>query len=374
MADLREVGVGPEHAREHAPEIDRPGAVRPGEELDARALDAYLKQLEPSLVGELEIAQFPGGASNLTYLLRYPGRELVLRRPPFGHKAKGAHDMIREAQLMRALAPVYPYVPKVLAICGESEPLGSEFYVMERLLGVIPRRELPGGLQLDPDRARALCLSVIDRLIELHRVDYRARGLAGLGKGEGYVARQIRGWSERYRRACTPDVPAFSEVMAWLERNMPARDVATCLIHNDFRLDNVVLDPADPLRVIGVLDWELATLGDPLMDLGNTLAYWIEAGDPAWRQESRLQPTHLPGMLSRREVIEYYSAQTGFGAESYDFYELYGLFRLAAILQQIYYRYFHRQTRNPAFARFGVTVGHLHEECLRRIAARGDTT
>ena len=355
------------------PLLDEPRHVRRGEELAERELDAYLKGLNLGLEGTLEVAQYPGGASNLTYLLRYPGRELVLRRPPFGHKAKGAHDMLREARLMAQLKPAYPYVPTVVAICEDSALLGSEFYVMERLVGVIPRRDMPADLVLDPVQTRALCLEMIDRLIELHQVDYRAAGLAGVGKGEGYVARQISGWTERYQRARTSDVPDAVGVMEWLKAHTPARDVATCLIHNDYRFDNVVLtapdpaNPAQPMRVIGVLDWEMATLGDPLMDLGCTMSYWAEAGDAEWRREARQQPTHLPGMLTRREVIAYYADRTGFSAESFDFYEVYGLFRLAAILQQIYYRYYHKQTDNPAFAAFGLRVRELHDECLRLI-------
>ncbi len=356
--------------RERAP-IDEPRQVRRGEELPEAALDAYLKGLDLGITGELRVAQYPGGASNLTYLLRYPGRELVLRRPPFGHKAKGAHDMLREARLMAQLKPVFPYVPTVVAICEDPALLGSEFYVMERLLGVIPRKDFPSAIRLDRARARALCTEMIDRLVELHQVDYRAAGLAGLGKGEGYVARQISGWTDRYQRARTPDVPDFARVMTWLADRMPKNDVATCLIHNDYRFDNVVLTVPEhgaPMRVIGVLDWELATLGDPLMDLGSTLAYWVEAGDPAWRVEARLQPTHLPGMFTRRELIRYYGERTGLESGSFDFYEVYGLFRLAGILQQIYYRYHHKQTDNPAFAGFGQRVVELHDECSRLIA------
>jgi len=347
--------------------IDQPRAVRAGEELDVARVDAYLRSIAPELEGTPEIAQFPGGASNLTYLLRYENRELVLRRPPFGHKAKSAHDMTREAELMAALAPVYPYVPKVFAICRDPEVLGTDFFVMERIRGLIPRRDLPRGLVLDAAQARTLCLNMLDRMIELHLIDYRGTKLAQLGKGEGYTERQIRGWSDRYRRARTPDVGDFEPVMAWLAAEMPPNDVASCLIHNDYRFDNVVLDEHDPLRVVGVLDWEMATLGDPLMDLGNTLAYWVEAGDDATSHQVRRQPTHLPGMLTRREVIEYYGEKTGFRTDNFGFYEVYGSFRLAVIAQQIYYRFFHRQTDNPEFEGFGNIVRYLEQRCLASI-------
>jgi aminoglycoside phosphotransferase (APT) family kinase protein len=349
--------------------VDRARAVRPGEELDVAKITTYLASVDPSLAGAPEVTQFPGGASNLTYLLTYPsGRELVLRRPPFGHRAKSAHDMLREARVMQALAPVYPYVPRVVAICEDAEVLGADFFVMERVRGIIPRTNLPKGLTLDESATRQLCLSVIDRLIELHRVDYQAAGLSQLGKGDGYVARQIAGWSDRYRKARTENVGDYEAVMRWLDEKKPAGEVAICVIHNDFRFDNVVLDPHDPARVIGVLDWEMATLGDPLMDLGNSLAYWVEAGDEPFRQLTRRQPTHLPGMLTRREVVTYYGDKTGLRVDNFDFYEIYGLFRLAVIVQQIYYRYHHGQTKNPEFAAyFGITQ-FLEQKCLALIA------
>jgi len=348
--------------------IDEPRAVRRGEELDVERVDAYLRNVDPSLTGPVEIAQYPGGASNLTYLLRYPQREVVLRRPPFGHKAKSAHDMTREAKLMAALKPVYPYVPQVLAICDDPGVIGAEFFVMERLRGIIPRKDLPSDLTFDVAQTRALCLSVIDRLIELHQVDYQTAGLSMLGKGEGYAQRQVKGWSDRYRRARTEDVGDFEDVMGWLAQHLPQRAMASCIIHNDYRFDNVVLDPEEPLRVIGVLDWEMATIGDPLMDLGNTLAYWVEAGDDETRMATRRQPTHLAGMLTRREVVDYYSRKTGTEINDFRFYEIYGLFRLAVIAQQIYYRFFHKQTDNPEFAGFGDIVRYLEQSCRAQIA------
>lgn len=349
--------------------IDQPGSVRKGEEFDVAKVDAFIKVHLPSLTGTPEIRQFAGGASNLTYLLRYPDRDLILRRPPFGYKAKSAHDMLREARIMTVLKPVYRYVPTVVATCNDLAVMEADFYVMERINGIILRQDLPEGLNLGVEDTRKLCLNVIDRMIELHRVDYRAAGLDSLGKGEGYVRRQIDGWIDRYRQARTDDVGDFETVMAWLKDKMPANDVATCLIHNDFRFDNVVLDPTNPFDVIGVLDWEMATLGDPLMDLGNTLAYWVQADDDALFQQVRRQPTHLPGMLTRQEVIEYYGSKTGYRVDNFDFYALYGLFRLAVIVQQIYYRYFHGQTRNPAFANFGHISRYLEKRCQRLIAA-----
>ncbi len=348
---------------------DREGAVRPGEELDVGAVDAWLKRRVPSLSETPVVTQYSGGASNWTYRLKYPDHDLVLRRPPAGTKAKSAHDMRREFQVQKALAPLYPYVPEMVGLCDDPAVLGCDFFVMRRIPGVILRGNLPQGMSLGAVTARRMALSVIDRLVELHRVDPRAAGLESLGKGPGYARRQIVGWSDRYRKARTWNVPRFEAVMTWLERNTPD-DVAYCVIHNDFRLDNVVLDPGDPTRVVGILDWEMATLGDPLMDLGNSLAYWVEAGDDPIGRAIRRQPTHLPGMPTRREVVEYYLDRMGLPPIDVTFYEVYGIFRLAVIAQQIYYRYHHGQTKNPAFRRFWMLVHYLEWRCRKLIPRR----
>lgn len=349
--------------------IDEALAVRSGEELDAVAVDAYLKQHIPDLQGTPEIKQFPGGASNLTYLLKYENRDLILRRPPFGKKAKSAHDMVREARLMQQLKPVYPVVPAVLAVCEDAAVMGCDFYVMERIVGVIPRQNFPPELMLSPQQTRSLCESFLDKLVELHKVDIKATGLDSLGKGEGYIARQISGWSERLRNALTPDVNDFSEVIAWLEAKKPEKEVAITLIHNDYRLDNVVLDARNPEHVIGVLDWEMATLGDPLMELGCVLTYWIQSDDDPVLQAMRRQPTNAAGMMTRDDVVSYYLKKTGYRIESIDFYYIYGIFRLAVIAQQIWYRYYHKQTTNPAFSQFGAMVTYLEQRCLTLIKA-----
>ena len=260
---------------------DQSTQIRPGEELDASLIDPYLKAHIPGLTGTPTISQFPGGASNLTYLLEYPGQEFVLRRPPFGHKAKSAHDMGREYRILNQLKDGFPYCPKAYVHCTDESVIGAEFYVMERVNGIILRSDLPAELGLDATQTEALCKSFIDKFVELHQVDYTACGLADLGKPEGYVARQISGWSDRYEKALTPDAPSWEAVRAWLNEKMPADHPTSSIVHNDYRFDNVILDPHNPMQIIGVLDWELTTLGDPLMDLGNTLAYWIEAADPA---------------------------------------------------------------------------------------------
>jgi aminoglycoside phosphotransferase (APT) family kinase protein len=345
---------------------DAGGAVRAGEALDVAAVDAWLRAqgIEPQ--GLPEVTQFAGGASNWTYRLKYADRDLILRRPPAGTKAKGAHDMVREFAVQQALKPVYPAVPAMVALCRDPAVIGSDFYLMERIEGLIPRANLPRGVTLDAAQVRRLCTHVIDKLVELHQVDVHAAGLETLGRGAGYCKRQVEGWSERYLKAKTWNVPSFARVRAWLAAHVPD-DVATCVIHNDWRFDNVILAPDDPTRVIGVLDWEMATLGDPLMDLGSALAYWVQGDDGWFMRSTRRQPTHLPGMLTRREVVDYYLQRSGLQPADWRFYEVFGLFRLAVIIQQIYYRYHHKQTRNPAFARFWLLVHYFDHRCRKMI-------
>jgi aminoglycoside phosphotransferase (APT) family kinase protein len=348
-------------------ELDRAGPVRAEDAFDVGAVHRWLAAREAGLAGLAlpEVGQFPGGASNLTYLLRYPARELVLRRPPIGHKAATAHDMGREFRVQRRLKAWYRYVPTVLALCEDEAVIGSPFYVMERIEGTILRGS--SDVAMAPEVARAVGLRAIDCLVALHRVDVDAAGLRDLGRGAGYVRRQVAGWCARYGAARTANVPSFSTVMAWLDRSQPP-DVATCLIHNDFRLDNLVLD--SEFRVVGVLDWEMATLGDPLMDVGGALAYWIEADDDAVLRRFKRQPSDVAGMPTRAELASYYCSQTGLVVDDWVFYEVFGLFRLAVIMQQIYYRYHHGQTTNGAFKDFWFLVTHLEERC-RRVAGLG---
>ncbi|HEX8544742.1 MAG TPA: phosphotransferase family protein [Pseudomonas sp.] len=348
---------------------DQSTDIRPGEELDAALIDSYLKAQIPGLSGTAQISQFPGGASNLTYLIQYPEQELVLRRPPFGQKAKSAHDMGREYRIINQLKDAFPYCPKAYVHCTDEALIGSEFYVMERIQGIILRSDLPPELGLNAGQTQALCKNFIDRLVELHRVDYQACGLGDLGKPQGYVQRQIHGWSERYDKARTPDAPQWDVVKAWLVDKMPADHPVPAIVHNDYRFDNVLLDPANPMNIIGVLDWELTTLGDPLMDLGNTLAYWIEASDPAVVQLMRRQPSHAPGMLTRQEFVDYYAERAGIRVDNFDFYYTYGLFRLAGIVQQIYYRFFHGQTQDKRFAQF-IHMNKLLEQMSLQVIAR----
>ncbi|MFT5573838.1 MAG: aminoglycoside phosphotransferase (APT) family kinase protein [Cryomorphaceae bacterium] len=351
---------------ENNSDIDNAGSIRTGEELDLGALNPWLQQQIIGISGEPKVTQYSGGASNWTYCLSYPERELVLRRAPKGTKARGAHDMGREYRLQADLKPVFSYVPEMLAHSDDESIIGTEFYVMEKLNGIIPRKNMPRGVVLSEQQSRVLCLNALDTLIQLHQVDYQAANLAHIAKGEGYTQRQIEGWIKRFNNAKTWNVPSGKLVTNWLADNMPDKETI-CLTHNDYRLDNLVLDQSDPTKVIGVLDWELATLGDPLMDLGNSLAYWIQQDDDFMAKMNRSQPTHLPGMLTRKEVISYYLEKTDNSVSDFRFYEVYGLFRLAGIVQQLYYRYHHKQTRNPGFRKLWIFVHYLMYRCQKLI-------
>ncbi len=330
--------------------IDPATKIREGEELDLKAVETFLKDMVPDLSGELTVQQYPSGYSNLTYLLQLGETKLVLRRPPFGTKAKTAHDMGREYRILSSLQEHFPYCPKPLAYTEDESILGAPFYVMERIEGIILRKNLPKNLSFSPDEARTLCHQLIDVLVQLHNLDYKNLGLENYGKPLGYISRQVSGWSKRYRAARTPDAPDFESIMDWLEKNQPEDSKSPALIHNDYKFDNVILDPKNPLKIIGVLDWEMATIGDPLMDLGATIAYWINRDDNDEMQLIRMLPTNMEGALTRTEVIDYYMAQSGRSVDDFTFYQVCNVFRVATIAQQIYYRYYHKQTSDDRFA------------------------
>jgi aminoglycoside phosphotransferase (APT) family kinase protein len=334
---------------------DQPRPVRPGEEVDRAALDAFLAQAVPGLAGELTVEQFPRGFSNLTYLVTKGGREMVLRRPPRGAAIKSAHDMGREHRILSALAPVYTKSPRPIACCEDPAVLGAPFYLMERVRGLILRAG-PAAALLTPEDRRAISETLVDALAELHGLDHRRPGLAELGHGEGYVERQVKGWTSRYLAARTGDVPAMERTASWLEARRPKAS-ALALIHNDFKHDNVVLDPGQLGRVVAVLDWEMATVGDPLMDLGTTLAYWIDPEDPPdFRAAGFVDVTSEPGSLRRREFAERYARATGRALDDLAFYYAFGLFKVAVIAQQIYARFLQGHTKDPRFARLDRAV------------------
>jgi aminoglycoside phosphotransferase (APT) family kinase protein len=344
--------------------------VRPGEELDLAKLELYLRGRLPGLDGPLAVEQFPHGHSNLTYLLRGGGQEWVLRRPPFGNQVKSAHDMGREYRVLSRLCEVYPPAPRPYVYCADESVLGAPFYVMERKRGVILRKQIPPDLGLDAAGVRRLCEAVIDNLGRLHALDYRAVGLSDLGKPDGYVVRQVSGWANRYRNAQTDDVPAMDHVAGWLGERLPPESGAA-LIHNDYKYDNLLLDPHEPTRVVGVLDWEMCTVGDPLMDLGTTLGYWVEAGDAEPLRALAMGPTAGPGSLTRRELVECYARLTGRDVSNILFYYCFGLFKIAVIVQQIYARYARGHTKDERFARLNEWVAVLAGQA--RCAAENGT-
>lgn len=348
--------------------LDHAGRVRPGEELDTALLAACLRE-RLGLEGEVSVRQFGRGHSNLTYLVTVGDRELVLRRPPFGSKVKTAHDMGREFRILQRLSAVYPRAPRPLLYLEEGSPLGAPFYLMERLHGVILRKDLPPGLDLGPEQVRRLHTNLIDALAELHRLDHEAAGLGDLGKPQGYIERQVTGWIKRYEAAKTDEIEAAPRVAAWLQDNRP-EERGAALIHNDFKLDNVVLDPADPTRIIGVLDWEMSTLGDPLMDLGTSLSYWINRDDDDELQLARWGPTTLPGSMTRAELVARYAEQTGTNVDGIVFYYAFGLYKTAGVLQQIYYRYKQGLTKDERFAALILGV-HVLMNAADRAIARG---
>ncbi len=334
--------------------------VRKGEELDTALIDSIIKERVDGLKGTPMIRQFASGHSNLTYSVQYENKSLVLRRPPFGTRPKSGHSMIREYSVMNALKPVFPAVPETYFHIGEEEsPLGAEFYVMEQVDGRKLDREIPKSWGFGEEEGRKLCLSFFNKLIELHQVDYKAAGLGDFGKPEGYVERQVMGWNKRYERVITDDVEPYEDVRKWLEVNMPEGEVGHAVLHGDYRLDNVILSEDNPFEIKAILDWEISALGDPLMDLGNTLAYWAQKGDPEEMIAMCMQPCMAPGMLTREEICDIYAEKTGYDLAKFDYYLVYGVFRLAVILQQIYYRYYHGQTQNKTFAGFGKRVASI---------------
>ena len=344
--------------------LDEAGAVRAGEALDADRLGTYLAAHVPGLELPLAVRQFPAGFSNLTYLLSAGDVELVLRRPPFGTRPKSGHDMGREFRVLSALKRGFAECPRPVHYCADPSVIGAPFYVVERIRGIILRRDYPPELPPTPGLVRAQQTALVDALARLHGLDYRALGVAELGRPDGYVARQVEGWTARYAHARTADAPSAVAVTGWLASHLPPESPAAALIHNDYKLDNVVFDVDVPGRLVGVLDWEMATIGDPLMDLGCSLAYWVEAGDGPGLLATRMLPTHLPGSLTRTELLERYASQTGRQLPAVAFYRVFGLFRLAVIVQQIYFRFFHGQTPDPRFAALGPMARVLIERAL----------
>jgi len=350
--------------------LDVPTHVRPGEELDLSKLEPLLRSHFPQEREGITLQQFPSGHSNLTYSVQLGAREMVLRRPPFGTKVKSAHDMGREFRVLSKLHNAYTLAPGVLLYCDDETIIGAPFYLMERLHGIIIRRDPPPGLEFSPRTARRLSEGFVDNLARLHGLDYSAIGLAELGKPDGYLHRQVTGWIERYAGSKTHDLPEVEQIASWMQRHMPPAGMAA-LIHNDYKYDNTVLNPDNSIEMIGVLDWEMSTIGDPLTDLGTALAYWVDPDDSNELQEIRWGPTTCEGSLTRAGLVERYALKSGRDMSHMPFYLAFARFKVAVIVQQIYYRYHHGLTRDPRFARMPEVVQTLLRASLE--AARSDS-
>jgi aminoglycoside phosphotransferase (APT) family kinase protein len=343
-------------------------SVRAGEELDLVRLDSYLReQLEVDPAAALELKQFPGGHSNLTYLIRYGNREFVLRRPPMGPVAPTAHDMPREYKLLSVINPHYPLAPKPVLLCEDTSIIGVPFYLMERRRGLIVRFNVPEEIGENLALRLRLSESVVDTLVALHAVDIQSSGIVHIGKPAGFVARQVRGWADRWQRSKTGELAEMDQVINWLLDRIPAENNADAtIVHNDFKLDNIMLDPDDPTRVVAVLDWEMCTVGDPLVDVGLFLSYWTMKGTEggAGQNRSLRAVTNGPGWMTREEIIKQYEARTGRDLSRIVFYETFARFKVAVVIQQIYFRYVRGQTHDERFRNLDGMVRELSREAL----------
>lgn len=342
--------------------------MRPDEQLDMRRLGDYLAGNLPGSDQTLAVRQFGGGAANLTYLLDYGAQQYVLRRPPLGPVAASAHDMGREYRVLSVLHQAYPYAPRAFLFCDDLSVIGAPFFVMERRQGVVVRRTMPEAYAAMPNAARRMSEALVDALAAFHAVDYDALGLGGLGKPTGFIDRQIEGWYRRWHAAKTADLPDMDAVYAWLKANQPA-NTRVSLVHNDYKLDNVMLAAGDPGRVVAVFDWDMCTLGDPLADLGALLTYWTEPSDPPYLQATAMMPLGEPGFLSRAELVARYAAKSGRAVEAIDFYHALGLFRLTVIIAQIYIRYARGQTQDSRFAAMEFMIPALARRARELAAA-----
>lgn len=329
--------------------------VRPDERFDEAKVAAYLRGKLPGSENELSVRQFGGGAANLTYLLDYGTHEYVLRRPPLGPVAKSAHDMAREYKVLSVLHRAFPLAPQAFLYCEDESVIGADFFVMERRRGVVVRRELPPIFADVPDAPRRMSVALVDALADFHAVDYAALGLADLGKPNGFIQRQVEGWYKRWQAAKTEDVAAMDRVYRWLADHLP-ESTGDSLVHNDYKLDNVMLDPVDPGRMVAIFDWDMCTLGDPMSDLGALLCYWTEPTDPPGFQAMSMMPTGDLGFLTREELVQRYAEKSGRSVQAINFYHALGLFRLTVIIAQIYIRYARGQTQDRRFAAFGPMI------------------
>ncbi|GAB3912083.1 phosphotransferase family protein [Larkinella knui] len=340
---------------------DSATSIRPGEELDLTTLTAFLNDAVPGFGMITACGQFPGGYSNLTYLLKTGSQEYVLRRPPFGATIKGGHDMGREFRVLSLLQSAgYPKIPEPVAFCDDESVLGCPFYIMKRVSGIILRAQTAPKMSLSEEIMRRASESLVDNLVQLHALAIQNTGLVQLGKPEGYIRRQVEGWHRRYLASQTDDLPDMDELARWLTAHLPPENPPT-LLHNDYKYDNVVLNPDDLTDIRAVLDWEMCTVGDPLMDVGTALSYWAERNDGPFEKSFNL--TWLPGNLTRQEFADRYAEGSGRDLSTILYYYIFGLFKNSVVIQQIYSRYQKGLTQDPRFA--GLLAG------VRALARKG---
>jgi aminoglycoside phosphotransferase (APT) family kinase protein len=336
--------------------------IRADERLDEEKLAKYLNDRLPGATHPPLIRQFGGGVANLTYLLNYGTNQYVLRRPPLGPVAKSAHDMAREYKVLSVLYQAFPYAPRAFHYCPDPSIIGADFFVMERRKGVVVRKSMPPEYAGVPDAPRRLSAALVDALAEFHAVDFQAIGLGDLGEPEGFITRQIEGWFKRWNAAKTEDVGDMETVYTWLKSNQPTTSVYS-LVHNDYKLDNMMFDPSDPGKMVAIFDWDMCTLGDPLNDLGALLSYWTESTDPPTFQLMSMMPTGV-GFMTRNELVERYAMKSGRSVHDVNFYHALGLFRLTVIIAQIYIRYHRGQTQDQRFAPLGQMIPPMAKAAL----------
>ncbi len=336
--------------------------VRPDERFDEQRLARWMLGKVPAADGPLAVRQFGRGKANLTYLLRYgegqDAVEYVLRRPPLGPVAPGSHDMAREYRVLSTLWRAFPQAARAYVFCDDSGVIGAPFFIMERKHGIVVQNVVPPefGSGEDPVANQKLSEVVIDTLAEFHAVDPAAAGLGDLGRPEGFLGRQVDGWIDRWRRAAHEENPLADALADWLARTRPPSPGPT-LVHNDWRLDNMAVAENDPGTCVAVYDWDMCTRGDPLADVGTLMAVWYDPGEmPATLNP---MPTHLPGFMDRREAVARYVQRTGHDPAVMDWYVVFGTFKLAAVLQQIYIRWLRGQTQDERFAILGEGARHL---------------
>ncbi|MHA7128515.1 phosphotransferase family protein [Algoriphagus namhaensis] len=333
--------------------------------IDFAPLKKYLGEQLDLKSGELEIKQFKGGFSNLTFLAQSGNQSFVIRRPPFGEKISKAHDMGREFAVLQALSKAgYQKAPRAVLFCEDESIFGAPFFVMEHVSGLILRNQSPELKNFEPKDFLHLSQASIEAMLELHSLELEDSGLLALGKPEGYVSRQVEGWSKRYFKAKTNEIPEMEEAISWLDQNQPTQSQVG-FIHNDFKYDNIVLKENPPYEVKAILDWEMATVGDPLMDLGTTLAYWAQREDTDILKMFNL--THLPGNLTRAEVVDYYSQRSSLDLNSLVFYYVFGLIKVGVIAQQIYKRYSQGHASDPRFAGLSHVVKAAGKQAISSI-------